>query len=214
MRRLSALSALSALTAPASAVAPAVAVAVAIAVAVVVAVAACSPKVDPRSPFDEDDPRSRAARDAQAAAATAAASSRTEPPSPPAPTGPAVREGSIERAVLLATLDAQPGELLQCFEVAAVENQGKFAGWRLVRFIRSCGERFSGIDLVVGDVLVSVNGRVLVKPTDLADLWAELYKADVIVAEMRRGPSPFVLRFDVVPPLASTSSSEPVPPPP
>jgi hypothetical protein len=180
--------------------------------ALAVVPAACGPKVDTRSPFDEDDPRARAARDAEVAAVAAA---ETPPaPPPPAPAGPVVREGTIERAVLLATLDAQPGELLQCFEVSAVENGGKFSGWRLVRFIRTCGDRFTGIDLAVGDVLVSVNGRVIVKPTDLADVWTELYKADVIVAELRRGTSPFVLRFDVVPALAATSSAAPVPPPP
>jgi hypothetical protein len=176
------------------------------------ALAACGPKVDPRSPFDEDDPRARAARDAEAAKATeveVAAATETTPAPPP---GPVVREGTIERAVLLATLDAQPGELLQCFEVAAVEDNGKFAGWRLVRFIRKCGDRFNGIDLAVGDVLVSVNGRVLVKPNDLADLWQELYKADVIVAELRRGPDPFVLRFNVVPPAAAPAP-QPVAPP-
>jgi type II secretory pathway component PulC len=90
-----------------------------------------------------------------------------------------------------------------------VEDNGKFAGWRLVRFIRRCGDRFSGLDLAVGDVLVSVNGRVLMKPTDLATLWQDLYKADVIVAEMRRGTAPFVLRFNVVPALATTSTAEP-----
>jgi hypothetical protein len=180
-------------------------------VCLVLALAACGPKVDPRSPFDEDDPRARAARDAEAKAAAP-----IEPPvepAPPAPTGPVVREGNLQRAVLLATLDAQPGELLQCFEVAAVENGGKFTGWRLVRFIRRCGDRFNGIDLAVGDVLVSVNGRVIMKPADLSDLWAELYKADVIVAELRRGTSPFVLRFNIVPALAATSSAEPALPP-
>ena len=180
-------------------------------VCLVLALAACGPKVDPRSPFDEDDPRARAARDAEAKAAAPA--EKAPAPEASAPSGPAVREGTIERAVLTATLDAQPGELLQCFEVAAVESGGKFAGWRLVRFIRRCGDRFAGLDLAVGDVLVSVNGRVLVKPTDLAELWAELYKADVIVAELRRGTSSFVLRFAVVPPLAATSSAQPAAPP-
>lgn len=165
------------------------------------ALCACGPKVDARSPFEEDDPRARAARDAEVAKATAVETAPASEPAPPP--GPVVREGTIERAVLTATLDAQPGELLQCFEVAAVENDGKFAGWRLVRFIRRCGDRFNGIDLAVGDVLVSVNGRVLVKPTDLADLWQELYKADVIVAELRRGADPFILRFNVVPPVAA-----------
>lgn len=178
-------------------------------VCLVLALAACGPKVDTRSPFDEDDPRSRAARDAEAARATQV--DAAPEPAAAAPAGPAVREGKIERAVLTATLDAQPGELLQCFEVAAVEHGGKFAGWRLVRFIQRCGDRFAGLDLAVGDVLVSVNGRVIVKPTDLADLWAELYKTDVIVAELRRGTSPLVLRFDVVPPVAATSAAQPAP---
>lgn len=180
-------------------------------VCLALALAACGPKVDPRSPFDEDDPRARAARDAEVAAATPVETeTETEPA---APAGPVVREGTLERAILLATLDAKPGELLQCFEVAAVEDGGKFAGWRLVRFIRRCGDRFTGVDLAVGDVLLSVNGRVLVKPTDLADLWQELYKADVIVAELRRGASPFILRFNVVPALAGTSSAAPAPAP-
>jgi hypothetical protein len=174
-------------------------VALSVSVAALVAVAACGPKVDPRSPFDEDDPR--AGRAGEPEAATPVVTDAPAAP-PPAFAGPVVREGTIERAALTATLDAQPGELLRCFEVAAVEDAGKFAGWRLVRFVGGC-TRFDGVDLLVGDVLVSVNGRVLVKPTDLGDLWKELYTADVIVAELRRGPAPFQLRYTVTAPLTT-----------
>ncbi len=155
--------------------------------------ASCAPKVDPRSPFDEDDPR--------AAPPEAAKAEEPAPPTPPPaepepPAGPVVREGTVERAVLTARLDAQPGALLECIEVAAVEQAGKFAGWRLVRFVRGC-DAFAGLDIAVGDVLVSINGRVIIKPADLSELWTELYKAETITAELRRAGQPLTLRFVV-----------------
>lgn len=158
--------------------------------------ASCAPRVDPRSPFDEDDPRAQRATEV-----------RTDPPpAPPAPppapepaAGPVVREGTVERAVLTARLDAQPGAILKCIEVAAVEEGGKFAGWRLVRFVRGC-DAFAGLDIAVGDVLVSINGRVIIKPADLSNLWTELYKADTITAELRRAGQPVVLKFTVTAP--------------
>ncbi len=177
---------------------------VSLCVSALVAVAACGPKVDPQSPFDEDDPR--AGHAGQSEAATPVVADEPVAP-PPAFAGPVVREGTIARSVLTATLDAQPGELLRCFEVAAVEDAGKFAGWRLVRFVSGCN-RFDGVDLLVGDVLVSVNGRVLVKPTDLGDLWKDLYTADVIVAELRRGPAPFQLRYTVTAPATTPPASD------
>lgn len=160
--------------------------------------AGCGPKVDPRSPFDDDDPR--AAREEPAAPVVV---TPAEPE--PAPSGPVVREGTVARAVLDARLDASPGPLLRCIEVAAVEEGGKFQGWRLVRFVKGC-DAFDGLDLAVGDVLVSVNGRVIVKPADLSALWADLYKAETITAELRRGGEPVVLRFTVTAPA-------PAPPP-
>ncbi|MBE7450251.1 MAG: hypothetical protein HS111_15545 [Kofleriaceae bacterium] len=127
----------------------------------VLVLAACGPRVDPRSPFDDEDPRATLPGAATAGdddAADADADARARPAAAPAPRGPVVREGAIARATLTATLDAHPGELLRCFEVAAVERAGKFAGWRLVRFVHGC-DRFAGVDLAIGDVLVSVNGR-------------------------------------------------------
>ena len=117
-------------------------------------------------------------------------------PEPEPPAGPGVREGTVERAVLTARLDASPGPLLRCIEVAAVEEGGKFRGWRLVRFVRGC-DAFAGLDIAVGDVLVSINGRVIIKPADLSELWTELYKAETIIAELRRAGQPLTLRFVV-----------------
>lgn len=167
---------------------------------------ACAPKVDPRSPFDEDDPRAGEAARARVAAPepVAVAPKAEEPP------GPVVREGTFERAAMRARLDAQPGALLKCIEVDAVEEAGKFAGWRLVRFIRGC-DAFAGLDVAVGDVLVSVNGRVIVKPADLSALWAELYEAQTIVAELRRGTERVVLRFAITDPAPAAPAAPPVP---
>lgn len=172
----------------------------------VLVLAACGPRVDPRSPFDDEDPRATLP-----GAATAGdgddgdGDARARPAAAPAPRGPVVREGAIARATLTATLDANPGELLRCFEVAAVERAGKFAGWRLVRFVHGC-DRFAGVDLAIGDVLVSVNGRALVRPTDLEQLWKELYTAEAIVAELRRGDQPVTLRFAVTPAAAAPAA--------
>lgn len=160
-------------------------------------IAACAPKVDPRSPFDEDDPRAgQVAREQIEEPEPVVAAPVVEEP----PAGPVVREGTFERAAMRARLDAQPGALLKCIEVDAVEEAGKFAGWRLVRFIRGC-DAFAGLDVAVGDVLVSVNGRVIVKPGDLSALWAELYEAQTIVAELRRGNERVVLRFAIIDPV-------------
>ncbi len=176
----------------------------------ILGVAACGPKVDPRTPFDDDDPR----------AGEVAAPEQPASLPPPAEVGPAaiapaapgtgVRAGVIERATLKAVLDAGPGHVLEGFEVAAEERSGRFVGWRLVRFLPA-GARFTILDLAPGDVLLTVNGRPLVKPADLSALWVELYTADAIVAELRRGAAPLTIRFQVTPP--ATGADKPPPPP-
>ena len=166
----------------------------------ILALAACAPKVDPRSPFDEDDPQARATV-AEVEPAPVEPAAPAEPSAPvvaPAPPGTGLREGTIARATLKAVLDAGPGHVLEGFEVAAAEQRGAFVGWRLVRFLAK-GERFTVLDLAPGDILLTINRRAIVKPSDLQDLWTELYTADAIVAELRRGDAPFTLRFTITP---------------
>jgi S1-C subfamily serine protease len=196
------------------------------AIAAVIALAACAAKVDPRSPFDVDDPRAlredverAAANDAAggrgpdpdaagAPAADAAAAGATSASALPVPVpGAGARGGTVLRAELAPVLDAGPAAFLAWFEAEAATDGDRFAGWRLVKLLPA-GRALAALDLVPGDVVVAVNGRPLSRPDELGDLWAELYRAGAIVAEVHRGGERFTLRYTISgPPL-------PAPPPP
>lgn len=177
----------------------------------------CAPKVDPRSPFDEDDPRAlREDRERAAANASAGGGHAADAPAAPVPIDPeeaavplvppgtGVRAGMIARAELRPMLDAGPAAFLAWFDTDAATVDGRFVGWRLVR-IRPAGRALTALDLMAGDVLVAVNGHPLRRPDELGDLWAELYGAGAIVAEVNRGGDRFTLRF--------TIAGEPLPAP-
>jgi hypothetical protein len=151
--------------------------------------AACAPKVHPEmSPFDEDDPR----------AGEPVKEKRPTwdelPIAPPAT--PGAREGTIERAALIATLDAGPGKLLEQFEVTAELEGERFVGWRLVA-VDPGVHTFDGIDLVPGDVLVAINGRSIARPDELQAVWDQLRTAPEIVADVKRGDGKLQLRWTV-----------------
>ncbi len=168
----------------------------------VLLLAACAPKVDPRSPFDEDDPRAQSA--SSAAPTRAAEPSTADHPVDPGPIaipGAGARTGEVARVDLQPLLDAGPGPFLRWIDVEAESTGGNFGGWRLVRILPA-GRALTALDLMPGDVLLAVNGRALIKPADLSELWAELYSADRIVADLRRGVTRFQLAFAISgPPL-------------
>ena len=187
------------------------------ALALALALAACAATVDPRSPFDEDDPRALREdheRDAanQAAGGRAHAERAGAPvaveaagPGVPVPVpGEGARSGALTRDELRPYLDAGPAAFLAWFETEAATTEGRFTGWRLVKVLPA-GGALAGLDLVPGDVLVAVNGRALQRPDELAELWTTLYGAGAIVAELRRGAERFTLRY--------TISGAPLPPP-
>jgi type II secretory pathway component PulC len=154
----------------------------------IVGLVACGPKVAPITPFDDDDPRAVQGIRIE----SAPDSSGVNPTASVTP----VRDGVIDRARLVTILDQGPAHVLAGFEVAAEQLHGTFVGWRLVRFLPA-GARFAALDILPGDVLLTVNHRSLGKPTDLSDLWAELYTADAIEAELRRGGTPLTIRFQI-----------------
>jgi hypothetical protein len=154
------------------------------------ALTACGPKVHPEaSPFEEDDP-------------AAGAPVEERPPTweelPVAEPGPGAREGTIERVALLRVLDAGPGAMLRNFEVAAVHENRRFVGWRLVA-VDPQRRIFDGVDLQPGDVLVALNGRVVARPDELQAVWDGLRTADAIVADLRRGEAKFQLKWLITP---------------
>ena len=155
---------------------------------VCLAAAACGPKVDPHSPFDDDDPR---------AGHVAIDAGPIDAPPPDAPP-PEVRTTAVTRAQLDAVLDAGPADLLASAELSAERQGDQFLGWRLVRFLRA-GRRFAAIDLAPGDVIAEVNGHRLQDPPDLADLWDELRTATAIDARIVRDGQLFTIHADVTP---------------
>jgi S1-C subfamily serine protease len=110
-------------------------------------------------------------------------------------TSPSRRAGEIARTDLNRVLDAGPGAFLARTEVKARLVKGQFRGWRVVR------SPYSEIDLVPGDVVMSVNGRTLEHPVDLERLWRDLRAANAIKVDVDRGGQRFALSFAVVPPL-------------
>jgi hypothetical protein len=163
-------------------------------------------KVDPMPTGDMDDPAAGApaprAADPGSVAITPAAPVKT------APAGPGVRSLTIARASLDAALDAGPGAFLRGFEVAAVLDQGKFVGWRLVRVIE--GEhRFDGLDLQPGDVLLDVDGLPVSQPDQLAALFDSLRGASQIVVDLARGDARFQLRVTIASPAPSSTPPHP-----
>jgi type II secretory pathway component PulC len=156
---------------------------------VLVAIAACGPRIDPLSPFDEDDPRA-GGQQPDAGAETDAA------PRPIDAAAPGARTGTVSRASVNAVLDASPGELLKGIEVAAVRPGGEFRGWQLVRLLPE-GKVFAAVDLAPGDMLVSLNGHTLETPQDLSALWLELYRAAAIDATIDRRGQRFTIHFDI-----------------
>jgi S1-C subfamily serine protease len=105
------------------------------------------------------------------------------------------RDGKIARADLNRVLDAGPGAFLARAEVKARLDKGQFRGWQVVR------SPYSKIDIVPGDVLLSINGRTLEHPVDLERLWRDLRAANAIDVDVDRGGRKFALRFSVVPPM-------------
>jgi len=148
-----------------------------------VALAACGSRAPPDKPGVEqiEDP---------AAARTAVAESA---PGADAATSP--RDGQIARADLNRVLDAGPGAFLARAEVKARLQKGQFRGWQVVR------SPYTKIDIVPGDVLLSINGRTLEHPVDLERLWRDLRAANKIDVDVDRGGRKFALRFSVVPPM-------------
>lgn len=148
------------------------------ALAIGVALAGCGPRVQPAQPGEEiEDPGAPRAE-----------------PDPAAPTA-ARRTGEVARADLNHVLDAGPGAFLGRAEVKARLVKGQFHGWEVVR------SPYPDIDLVVGDVVLSVNGRVLEHPVDLERLWNDLRAANAIDVDVERGGRRFALHFAVVPAL-------------
>lgn len=160
---------------------------------VVLLAAACAERTPPPDePLVDLDDQARAEATSPAVAEEKAA---------PAP--PRRRSGEIRRADLERVLEAGPGRLLARVEVKASVTAGRFTGWEVVR------NPWADVDLVAGDVILSVNGRTLEHPLELKVLWDDLRTASSIAVEVKRKGTTFALDFAIVPAAAAPASGTP-----
>jgi hypothetical protein len=77
-----------------------------------------------------------------------------------------------------------------------------FGGWRIRRF--HPGDPCLGrAGLARGDVIFSINGRALRRPSELHTLWSQLASARRLVVRLIRGGDPLVFVVRVVPTRSS-----------
>ena len=153
---------------------------------------ACGPKVSTKPPsFDEDLGPQQTAAPAVPNELTMAR--------PVAPPGKGLRSGTIARANLLAVLDAGPGTFLRQFEVTAKMSGDRFVGWELVQLVGTQQNPLYDVDLVPGDVLLTINGKPIARPDQLQTVWDTLRTADTVTAQLWRGQAKLTLEFAVEP---------------
>ncbi len=103
--------------------------------------------------------------------------------------------GSIERAELERVLAAGAAPVLAEYQLDADLVGGRFQGWTIKAAV---GTRFAAVDLRVGDVVRSVNGRSLERPGDLFTVWETLHGASELVIGVSRGATMHTLRYTIV----------------
>ncbi len=137
---------------------------------------ACTPKLPPEGPLIFEDE----------------ATARPAPTPEPAPAEIVrTRTGTISRASLNTVLDGGVGGFLTGVEVEAYFEERAFWGWEIRRYDNAW------VDLIPGDIIVSINGKRIETPAQVQALWLSLAKADEIIVSAFRRQQPFELRFTV-----------------
>ncbi len=124
----------------------------------------------------------------------------------PPPRGPLARSGSILRADLDTVLDAGPAVFLSGLRIDAEIQDRRLRGWRIRAFWPD-DPRFARVDLLPGDLVLSVNGRLIVRPEHLQRVWDSLRDATGLVVEVERAGSVYRLEYTIVdsPPLPGSN---------
>lgn len=152
--------------------------------------AACAPKVSTApSRFDDMELNKHQRMPEQTA-------EQVTPPRAEAPPGKGLRQGTIARSRLNAVLDAGPGSFLRQLEVAPKKQGDRFVGWELVQLIDRASPLID-VDLVVGDVLLAINGKPISRPDQLQTVWESLRTANEVTAQLWRGDAKLTLAFTV-----------------
>lgn len=101
------------------------------------------------------------------------------------------RTGTISRAQLQGVLAGGVGGFLTSLEVEAYFEERAFWGWQILRYDNAW------VDLLPGDIIVSINDKRIETPAQVQALWQSLAKTDEIIVSAFRHERPFELRFTV-----------------
>ena len=119
---------------------------------------------------------------------------RVEPPPPLPP--PVEPSGVIRRADLDAVLERGPGAFLSRVEIEPVMEGESFVAFQVLALHDEA--MFSGVDLLPGDRLVSVNGQTIERPEHAMTVWSSLRVASELTVVVSRAGETRELRFPIV----------------
>jgi len=110
-----------------------------------------------------------------------------------------LRTGSVARATVVAVLDQGPGIFLHAHDVVPVADKSTLIGWRLMRFYPTrSASPLANLDLMPGDVLLSINDVVVERPEHLMAIWQALYTATEVRAVLARNLERIELHYQIV----------------
>ena len=105
--------------------------------------------------------------------------------------------GTLDRAEVVAFLDQGPAQMLSQVPVMPLLDGEDLLGYRLEAFFPG-NPMFQDVDMQMGDVVVSVNGRRIVRPDDLFQVWEALRTAPYLQIDVIRDNTLRTLSWDIV----------------
>lgn len=114
--------------------------------------------------------------------------------------GPVRAPGTLFRSDLLrATGDKKPGYLMRELSPQPFRPDGRFRGWILDKVWpddpQICGP---GCDVMPGDIILSVNGRIIARPEHLSDLMETVDNMTRLEVKLIRNNELVELGYDIV----------------
>jgi type II secretory pathway component PulC len=113
----------------------------------------------------------------------------------------------LERAKVAAAIDDGLGQFLQKVELEASMNEGRFEGFRIVRF--AVPEDWRGVGLLVGDVVTSINDLPIERPEQAHAAFVALRSAPVLEVAYLRAGQPMRLSLPIVGPAPPPPAADP-----
>ena len=117
----------------------------------------------------------------------------------------------LERAKVVKAVDDGLGHFLQRVELEASLKEGRFEGFRIVRF--AVPEDWRGVGILVGDVITSINDLPIERPEQAHAAFVALRTAPALEVAYLRAGSPMRLSLPIVGPAPSTAAASEAPPP-